>query len=86
MAYSGLNNLAIPVLQRKTSASNQKTPEEQEMSIEKKSLISNRAATKKAIATKPEVSKVTANKTSMLRTSSKFRVVAGNRIASFRVK
>lgn len=32
------------------------------MSVEKKSLISNRSAAKKAIATKPEVSKVAATK------------------------
>lgn len=32
------------------------------MAIEKKSLISNRTATKKAIVTKPEVSKATATK------------------------
>jgi hypothetical protein len=36
----------------------QKINEEQAMSIEKKSLISNRSASKKAIVTKPEVSKV----------------------------
>jgi len=37
-------------------------PEEKPMSIEKKSLISNRVAAKKAIATKASASKVTSTK------------------------
>src|ERR1043166_2022314 len=40
----------------------QKRNEEQAMSIEKKSLISNRIAAKKAIVTKPEGSKVASTK------------------------
>ena len=39
------------------------------MSIEKKSLISNRIASKKAIVTKPEGSKVASNKTIMARSA-----------------
>lgn len=39
------------------------------MSIEKKSLISNRMATKKAIVTKPEVSKVNSTKISKVQAS-----------------
>lgn len=39
------------------------------MSIEKKSLISNRNATKKAIVTKPEVSKVASTRLSRLHVS-----------------
>jgi len=35
------------------------------MSIDKKSLISNRIANKKAIVTKPEGSKIASNKTAM---------------------
>ncbi|HTJ87679.1 MAG TPA: hypothetical protein VL349_10495 [Terriglobales bacterium] len=44
------------------------------MSIEKKSLISNRIASKKAIVTKPEGSKVASNKTIMARTAAIPRV------------
>ena len=45
------------------------------MSIEKKSLISNRIESKKAIVTKPEGSKVASNKTIMARTAAIPRVV-----------
>jgi hypothetical protein len=44
------------------------------MSIEKKSLISNRIASKKAIVTKPEGSKVASNKTIMARSAAIPRV------------
>ena len=44
------------------------------MSITKKSLISNRIASKKAIVTKPEGSKVASNKTIMARTAAIPRV------------
>ena len=43
------------------------------MSIEKKSLISNRSAAKKALVTKPEVSKVASTKMSVTKLS-KYRV------------
>jgi hypothetical protein len=48
----------------KTSVGIQKTKEEQAMSIEKKSLISNRTASKKAIATKADINQVSSTKLS----------------------
>jgi hypothetical protein len=51
-----------------------KQNQEQAMSIEKKSLISNRIASKKAIVTKPEGSKVASNKTIMARNAAIPRV------------
>jgi hypothetical protein len=54
--------LARRLLQAHASAI--KNKEEQDMSIEKKSLISNRAVTKKAIVTKPGVTKVASPKAS----------------------
>ena len=48
------------------------------MSIEKKSLISNRMATKKAIAAKPEVTTVASTRVAGTR-------VAGTRVAGTRV-
>jgi hypothetical protein len=60
------------------------------MSIEKKSLISNRIASKKAIVTKPEGSKVASNKTIMARSAAISKVIAHSpkviaRVASPRV-
>ncbi|HEY4053001.1 MAG TPA: hypothetical protein VGL74_04625 [Terriglobales bacterium] len=46
------------------------------MSIEKKSLISNRIASKKAIVTKPEGSKVASNKTIVARMAAAPKVIA----------
>jgi len=46
------------------------------MSIEKKSLISNRMASKKAIVTKPEGGKVASNKTILARTAAAPKVIA----------
>ena len=51
------------------SVSNLKNNKERQMSIEKKSLISNRSAAKKALVTKPEVSKVASTKISSTRLS-----------------
>jgi hypothetical protein len=65
-----------------------KTNQEQAMSIEKKSLISNRIASKKAIVTKPEGSKVASNKTAMPRVTGAVRPrIAGltsSRVAGFK--
>jgi hypothetical protein len=49
---------------------------EQAMSIEKKSLISNRIASKKAIVTKPEGSKVASTKTVSSRVAAAPKVMA----------
>jgi hypothetical protein len=66
---------------------NQKTNQEQTMSIEKKSLISNRIASKKAIVTKPEGSKVASNKTIVARLSVRPRIAGLNtaRVAGFKL-
>jgi hypothetical protein len=56
---SGFAPLATRVQQDYASVGNpRKLKRSRKMAIEKKSLISNRTATKKAIVTKPEVSKV----------------------------
>jgi hypothetical protein len=56
------------------------------MSIEKKSLISNRIASKKAIVTKPEGSKIASTKTIMARVAAKPRVagLSHSRVAGFK--
>jgi hypothetical protein len=51
------------------SVSNLKNNKERQMSIEKKSLISNRSAAKKALVTKPEASKVASTKMSVTKLS-----------------
>jgi hypothetical protein len=70
--------LAFAVLIQERQADLNSLPEEKIMSIEKKSLISNRIATKKAIATKPEATKVVSTKVAHAR-------VAPARVAPARV-
>jgi hypothetical protein len=53
-------------------------PRKRQMSIEKKSLISNRVAAKKALATKPEVSKVASTRVGHTKVS--HTKVAANKI------
>ena len=59
------------------------------MSIEKKSLISNRTATKKALVTKPEVTKVASTRMAhtAVRTKTVSRIASLGRVAPhFRIK
>jgi hypothetical protein len=73
--------LAILVLPRQLSIGNFKIKKEQAMSIEKKSLISNRKATKKALVTKPEITKVATTRLAP-RQHLATRVVARQRIVA----